>query len=100
MQRTPKQNNSLHKFCEQVADQLNDAGYEVNDKVVIQVGIPYSKDIVKEIIFKPVMWAMYPNIKSTADLSTVQIQQVYEVVNRALGERAGIYVPWPSEENR
>jgi len=33
--------------------------------------------------------------ESTAKLSTVEMQQAYEVFNRSMGELAGVSMPWP-----
>ena len=37
---------------------------------------------------------------STTELNTVDPSEIYEVLNRHLGERLGVHVEWPSEETR
>jgi hypothetical protein len=94
MDRTPQQNRALHKYCELVAEALDDAGYDMRH--LITVPIRPTKDNVKECMFKEIMSALYPDKTSTTELSTVEMTEVYENMNRALGERLGIYVGWPT----
>ena len=94
--RTLQQNRALHKWCEQLAETLADAGYDM--RTLIKVPITPNKDNIKSEIVHPVMRALYPDIESTADLSTTQMQDLYETINRALGEKLGVHVPWPSHE--
>ncbi len=96
-QRTTLQNNSLHKWAELVAIQLDDSGYDMRE--VVSMPIQPTKENVKANIIHRVMEALFPEVKSTKDLSTEQIQQVYNVTDRFLGERFGVHVPWPSIES-
>lgn len=98
MTRTLPQNNSFHLWLDRLADALNEAGYSVNDKLVIKTDIPFTKENLKASIVHVVMKKMYPDIDSTAKLSTTQIQDVYEVVNEAIALRTAVHVPWPTEE--
>lgn len=98
MQRTPKQNNSLHEYCGNLAHELNMAGFDFNDGKVIRLPVSFTKVNVKEYIVHRVMRALYPDVDSTADLTTIQLQEVYENVNRITAEQWGISVPWPSSE--
>jgi len=49
-QRTLKQNKSLHKFCELLADELNAAGLDMKTVLKPSVDIPWSKTSVKEFL--------------------------------------------------
>lgn len=82
-----------------IADALNDAGYTVNSREVIRLDAPFTEDAVKDYIFRPVMKAMFPDKTSTAELTKQQWCEVVEAVTRGLGERTGVYVPHPSEDN-
>ena len=92
--RTTKQNASLHKYAEILAEALEAGGFDM--RTAIRVPIKPTKNNVKETIIKPVMEALYPDIDSTAKLTTNQIQEVYEVCNRATAMRFGITIEWPS----
>ena len=54
--RTKKQNDSLHLFCEQIAEAFNSAGYE--QKITFgTIDCPWTKESVKAI-FKKISNAM------------------------------------------
>lgn len=96
---TRTQQNSLHKYCEMLAGALNDAGYEM--KAVLQVksvDVPWSRDRVKEVLWRPIQEAMTGK-GSTTELDRLEPSQVYEVLNRHIASHFGVSVPWPSEES-
>ena len=94
---TRTQQNALHLYCEWLAEELGNAGMDM--RTVIKVPITPTKENVKELMLRPVMHALWPDITSTAKLDTVQVSQLYEEMNRFTGERLGIHVRWPSEED-
>ena len=96
MKRTTLQNRSLHLYIRRLAEAMDEAGYDM--RTVIQVPIHPTPENVKELMIKPIMNALYPEITSTTELSTAQVSEVYETVNRATAERLGIGVHFPSEE--
>lgn len=96
MQRTTQQNKALHLYLERLAEALGDAGYDMRE--VIKVPIKPTKENVKEEMLKPVMKALWPNKKSTTELSSAEIGELYEVMNAATAGRLGISVLWPSED--
>ena len=103
-QRTVTQNKSLHKYLELLSDELNQAGLDMRTVLKPSVSIPWSADNVKENLWRPIQEAMV-NKHSTANLDTVEIQDVYKVLDRHLAEKFGISVSWPdrfsqSEEKR
>jgi len=93
--RTSKQNKALHVYFQLLADALNDAGFDM--KKVMRVDIPWTAYAIKEYLWKPVMKQQLGK-ESTKDLETKEIDQVYDSVNRAVGERTQIHVPFPSNE--
>ena len=96
--RTTQQNKSLHKFCELLADALNDAGLDMRKTLKPEVEIPWNKDMVKEHIWRPIQEAVTGK-HSTTEMNTLDPSQIYEIINRHMAEKHGISVPWPSEEN-
>ena len=94
--RTNQQNRALHKYCELVAQSMDDAGYDA--QTAITMPIQLTGAIVKESIFKVIMSALYPDKVSSTELSTTEIQTVYENMSRALAQKFGVDVPWPSHE--
>ncbi len=99
-QRTDPQNRSLHKWATLMADDLNDAG--MDQRVVMEqfkdgFDVPWTMEAVKHV-FRTVAKAMY-DVDSTAELTTKQMQSVYEVVDARLSEITGIRHEWPSEDS-
>ena len=77
-----------------MANDLSDSGYSVQE--VCTLPIAWTKENFKENIFKPVQKAMFPDINSTTELNTVQLNQVYEQVNLIMGEKFGVSHNFPS----
>jgi hypothetical protein len=94
--RTIKQNRALHVYFTQLAQELNESGQDM--KQVIRVPISWSAYSVKEHLWKPLQKAMLGK-DSTTELTTDEIDKVYDNMNRIIGERTGVYVPWPSIES-
>ena len=92
--RTEKQNNAMHLWFRQMAEQLNDAGFSATHPFNDQIEIPFTEGLVKEMLFKPIIKAMYDK-KSTRGLSGREVSEAAEVLVRWLSEHKGIYVPFP-----
>lgn len=98
MKRTLQQNKSIHLYCEQLAQALNDAGYDMTN-VEIKIPTAFTKENVKELLFKPVMHSLYPDKTSTTQLEKIEVSDVYEVMNRATAMKFGVSLPFPSEDH-
>ena len=94
-QRTGRQNASLHLWIRRLAEAMDSAGMDM--RTTIKVPIRPTESNVKEEMVKPVLEAMWPEKHSTADLSTAQIGELYEVMNRFTAEKLNISIPFPSE---
>lgn len=95
MNRTDKQNKSLHKFCQELADELNAAGLDMKTVLKPSVDIPWSKTTVKEFLWRPIQEIMVQK-ESTTELDTIEPGEIHKVLMRHLSEKFGIYVSWPS----
>jgi len=96
--RTNVQNNSIHLYLDLLSKELNNAGYDMKKVLKPEVDIPWSTTLAKEYLWKPIQEALLRK-KSTTELETSEVSQVYEVLNRHLGEKLGIHVEFPSQEN-
>lgn len=96
-QRTTQQNRALHKYFELLAETLNDAGLDMRAVLKPEVEIPWSKMTIKEFLWKPVL-KVYLGKRSTADMTTKELDEVYDIVNRHLAKH-GVHIPFPSIEN-
>lgn len=96
-QRTNQQRKAVEVYCRELAKALNEAGLdqrEVFSRMKEGAEIPWSQDTVKENIWKQIQSAMLMK-DSTTDLETVEVSQVYEVVNRFTASRLGVSVRFP-----
>ena len=93
---TRRQQNALHKWCGLVADFLNDAGLDMKRVLKPEVDIPWTKESVKEALWKPVLDAM-TNKDSTTEMDTKEPDAVYRTIQRHMSQRFGITLPpWPT----
>lgn len=94
--RTLKQNNALHLYARQLAEEMDNADLDM--RLVIRFRIkPTKKNVWSEIIH-PVMKALYPDRESTAELTKEEVTELYEVINKNTAEKLGISVPFPCKE--
>lgn len=97
--RTTQQNKALHKYCELLAEALNDAGYEMKAVLAVkQVDIPWNKDRVKDVLWKPLQ-EVVTGKSSTTELSTIDPSEIYSILDRHISQNFGVHVEWPSEES-
>lgn len=98
-QRTLTQNSALHLFFSLVAETLNDAGFGMKKVLKEEVDIDWTGDLVKHYLWKPVQKAMLGK-ESTTELTKIEVGQVYETLNRHLGEKLAIHVDWPHDPDK
>lgn len=96
-QRTLQQNKALHLFFRLLADELNSAGLDMRKTLKPSIDIPWSPNTIKEYLWRPIQEAQLIK-KSTTELNTSEINKIWETLNRHLGERFGLYVPFPTKE--
>jgi len=97
-QRTLTQNRALHLWCRLLAEQLNDAGFDMKRVIKPEVDIPWTGPSVKEYLWRPVQEALLQK-QSTADADRTEYTEVHEVLCRHLGQKLGIRAPeWPRRD--
>lgn len=95
--RTNRQNSALHKLFDMLAEALNDAGLDMRKTLKPGVEIPWTQANVKEYLWRPIQKAQLDK-QSTTELTTKDIDKVYETLNRYLGDKHGLHVEFPSVE--
>lgn len=96
--RTDQQNAALHLYFTQLAEALNDAGFDIKKTIRKEIDIPWTAYTIKEYLWRPVQ-KEYLQKKSTTELDKIQdIDKVYDIINRTISERTGVSVPFPSWE--
>lgn len=94
--RTLRQNASLHLWFSLVAQELNSAGLNVQQTLYGGIELDWTPELVKAV------WRQVQKTKlgkeSTTELTTKEIDAVYEELNRWLAQNCNIHIPWPSSE--
>jgi hypothetical protein len=99
--RTLTQNASLHKYCANISEKMNDAGFTQRQLIgSFKEGfeLPVTPVMIKDI-FREVGNALYHK-DSTARLTTIEIQKVYQVVDQRFGEITSCRCEWPSFDSQ
>lgn len=100
--RSLRQNNAIHLYCQNLATVFNE-----NDLTVVPVvksmkegaDIPWSSESIKELIWRPIQLAKVGHDK-TSKLETKQVADVYDTINAWSSIRHGIAVEFPSMQER
>lgn len=95
--RTLAQNRALHLWFGQLADELNGQGFDMRRTLKAHVDIPWNAETIKEFIFRPIMKAQL-NKDSTTELTTKEIDEVFDTISKYLGENIGVHQSFPSIE--
>jgi len=93
--RTDQQNKALHVLFNLLAQTLNDAGLDMRKTLKPDIDIPWTGVTVKEYLWRPIQRAQLDK-ESTTELTTIEIDKVFDTINKHLGEKHGLHVPFPS----
>lgn len=97
--RTDAQNRALHVYFRRLAEEMNDAGFELKRFFETkEMDVPWSAERVKDLIWRQIQEAMLDK-KSTRKLTTEEVSRVYEVVTRKIAEMTGLYVAFPERDD-
>lgn len=95
--RTNQQNKALHVLFQLLADELNNAGLDMRKTLKPGIEIPWARNGIKEYLWRPIQEAQLGK-KSTTELTTIEVDQVFDTLIRHLGEKLGLHVAFPSVE--
>ena len=93
---TSQQRKALHLYFKLVSDALNDAGLTVQKTLSHSMELEWTPERVKDFMWRPTQKALLKK-SSTTELSMhMDIDMVYEHLNRFLGEKLHIEnIPFP-----
>ena len=80
-----------------LAEALNDAGLDARKTLKPEIEIPWTPEMIKDLLWRPIQEVMTGK-HSTTELNTVDPSEIYQVLDRHLGEKFGLHVPFPSHE--
>lgn len=95
--RTNKQNNTLAVLCRRLAEGLNEAGFEIPHPFKPDLEIPYTETSIRELIYKPIIKAMFDADSSTT-LTTSEFSEAMTTMVDAVCRNTGVNVPIPTLE--
>lgn len=93
-QRSEIQNNALHLYCRNLANELNERGLDMKKVLKPEVEIPWTEYSAKEHLWKPIQESLTGHI-STTKPKRDEYPLIYETLNRHLGDKLGVHVEWP-----
>lgn len=95
--RTIQQNNSIHLFCSQLAEKLNEMGLGMRELLKPTYYIEWSTTSVKEHLWRPFQIALTGK-HSTTELTKNEgeIDKIHKTLMRELGERKQVpFIEFP-----
>jgi len=97
--RTNQQNSALHLWFTQLSEALNQDGFDVRATISQDIDMMWTPVLVKELLWRPTQKLLF-NKKSTTSLDKMmEIDKIYDVINKVIGERCGIHIPFPNWED-
>ena len=101
-QRSIKQNKALHVYFQEISEELNARGIDVQTFLKTGISVPFTPELVKELLWKSVQKIMLQKNR-TRDLNMEDdITRIYEVMNRHLSEHPKFkkHIPFPNKKSR
>jgi len=92
--RTTKQRNAMEVYFRLLAETLNDAGLDMKRVLREEIDIPWVQASVKEHLWRPIQLALTDK-PSTANLERDEVSKIYKVLDKNLGEKLKVHVPFP-----
>ena len=96
-QRTLQQNRAMHLYFTKLSEALNEAGLDMREVLKPSIDIPWTPKNAKDYLWKPIEGALLHK-HSTTQLTTKEIDKVYDILNRHTSEKFGISILFPSIE--
>ena len=95
--RTLQQNSALHLYFTLLAEALNESGNDMRSVIRQEVDIPWTPETIKRYLWKPLQKA-YLGHDRTSNLKTSEVNKVYDILNKTIGERTGVSILFPSSD--
>ena len=94
--RSNKQNRALHLYLTLLATELNLKGFDMRAIIRDDVLIDWTSISAKEYLWRPIQKTMFQK-KSTTQLTTADINEIYDNLNRVIIERTKgeVQIPFP-----
>lgn len=94
--RTLAQNNSLHKWLSQYEQICKEDGVTAEMLLSEKSSVPVTANFLKDLI-RHIAKTMFGK-EHTSELTTSELSTVSEVFQKAMSEKIGKFIPFPSKE--
>lgn len=98
MIRTTRQNRALHKWYSLVAHNMKEQGLSMQKVLKPTYEITPTMTLIKDCIWRPVQLTMTGK-ESTTEITTKELQDIYQVIDTNFLGKWQIDLPFPSAEN-
>lgn len=95
--RTNQQNKALHLMFSILAKELTEQGFDMKKTLRQEIDIMWTPHLIKEYLWRPLQIAICGK-ESTTKITTQEINQIFEIISKAIGERTGLSIEFPSIE--
>ena len=96
-QRTKQQNKAMRKLFSLLSDELNEKGLEMKVILKSDCKIWWTPEAILEYLWRPLQKVMYQK-ESTTQLTTQEVNKIYEQLAKIIGEKHGIEINFPSQQ--
>jgi hypothetical protein len=97
MDRTYRQNRTIHLLFRQMATALNEAGFEISHPFKPDLEIPWSEHSVKDLLYRPIITS-YFKVDRSSLLDAAQLSESMDILVDAVNRNTGVLVHVPSQE--
>jgi len=97
MDRTYRQNRTIHLLFRQMATALNEAGFEISHPFKPELEIPWSEHSVKDLLYRPIITS-YFKVDRSSLLDAAQLSESMDILVDAVNRNTGVLVNIPSQE--
>jgi len=94
-QRTRRQNNAMWLWLQQLADALNEAGWDMKKTLKPHIEIPWDQKMAKRFLWNPIQ-EIITEQESSKNIKKQDVDKIQETIARHLAETTGISVPFPT----
>ena len=97
--RTTQQNKALYTWAKLTSEELNATGQNIQKVLKHAIDVDWTKELVLELLWRRIQ-VVITGKKSTTEPTSEEYILIYDNLNRHLGDKCGVHIPWPIRNNR
>jgi len=96
--RTQLQNNALHLWCTQIAEEYTERGFTLPEVIKnFKMELFWTKDSVKSVLIHTAMSRMFGKTSTKQLLKQGEIEKLVDVMTKFNAPMGVDYIPWPAK---